>query len=197
MAKTSKTDTEQQPKPDDQQPGDLAGDATIGVDPTETVAALQSQVAELEALVARSESDKEKLEAKAAKLRLERDHARELPESVAALKVGEHIVLPFDGDEESEFEHVVLYRKRSAKPTGRYIPKFHYRFSVLAEDTAAIETLQKQGATIAGGAEGTSIVSVAPNMKPLAAGQRPPAYDIPEDAAKVGLANGWLEEELA
>lgn len=132
------------------------------------------------------------LEREKAELVIRLHDLEELTDKAKALRVGEHVVLAEDG----EFETVLLHRKRSARPTGRYVPKYNYRFAVPDEDEESLATLKEQGAVIVDGAAGTKVVSLTPNVRPLKDDERPPSFTLPEDVAKHALAAGAIEEEL-
>jgi len=116
-----------------------------------------------------------------------------LVDRAKTLRIGESIVV----DEDGTFETVVLRRKRSTRPTGRYVPKHHYRFSLPADDAESLELLAGAGAAISDGAAGTRVVALAPNVRPLKPDERPAAYDLPAEVARHGLEIGALEEEVA
>ena len=133
------------------------------------------------------------LEREKAELTLRLASVEELVERAKKLRVGEHVVLAEDG----EFETVLLHRKRSARPTGRYVPKHNYRFAVPATDEETLGELKQQGAVIVDGVAGTQLVTLAPNIRPLADDERPPSFTLPDEVAKHALAAGAVEEELA
>lgn len=133
------------------------------------------------------------LEQQNARLVLRNGELSVLLDQAKALRLGESIVL----DEDDAFETVVVHRKRAARPTGRYVPRHHYRFAVAADDRRTLEQLAEQGAAISDGAPGTRIIALVPNLRPLREDERPPAYDLPTEIARHGVAAGALEEEVA
>ncbi len=134
------------------------------------------------------------LEREKAELVLRMGDLEELHARAKRLRVGEHVVLAENGD----FETVLLHRKRTVRPTGRYVPRHHYKFAIHKDDEL-LSALREQGAVTSAGADGTDtvVVSLSPNTRPLRDDERPPAYNLPPDIAKHALAAGAVDEEVA
>lgn len=89
-------------------------------------------------------------------------------------------------DEDDEFETVVVKRKKTARPTGRYVAIANYRFVVA--DAKYSQAMKKQGASVDDAPDGKSFII---GLRPGAAG-----YDLPDDVAEHALAAGAVEREM-
>jgi hypothetical protein len=192
MAKNTKTDTEQQPKTDIETVS--AGDGIATAEGT--IEAMQDVVvADLHAHIA-------ELEEQNAKLMLERGELRKLQEKASKLKLGQTLVL----EASDATELVLVHRKRSLAPTGRYVPKHVLRFQFTPDQREALATLEREGAIIVTGANLAAdgeppvvsrIATIKPHFGPLDKGKPAPAFSLPAEMVQDALAKGWLEEEVA
>jgi hypothetical protein len=185
--------------PDEGAPGYLPGSGPGGASQTSGYAATVPTTDP--ATVPAAPSDREHellarietLEQERAELTLKNADLSQTAQKAKALKAGDSLVL----EQDEQFETVLLHRRRSAKPTGRFIPRANYRFAIPTASAAALARLAEEGATVGAGPDpATATVTIAPVVRALGLGERQPAFSLPPDVAKHALAALAVDEEV-